>query len=160
MSQPALKLQPELVLEQVELTPDLVEEALPLIQAHWEEVNANDKYEINPDWYQYFELQVAGMLKVFTARYDGELVGYMSWFVSLSMHKAGVYVANEDALFVKKTKRGMMAGMKLIKFSEEFLRENTKANTFVLRVKTTHDFGKYLTRLGYGLKEMIYAKEY
>jgi GNAT superfamily N-acetyltransferase len=150
---------PELVFAEEEFTPELVEEGTPLMVAHWDEVNPNDKYDINPDWYQYFMLYEEGMLKVFTARYGDELIGYMTWFVSPSLHKAGVMVANEDALFVKKDRRGMMAGMKLIKFAEQTFLETTEVRTFVLRVKTTHDFGKYLERLGYSLKEMIYTKE-
>ena len=63
------------------------EDIKPLLEEHWELVALNQgKIKLNPNWEEYARLDAAGVLRVFTAREDGELVGYCVLVVSRSMH--------------------------------------------------------------------------
>jgi len=54
-----------------------------LIELHWEQIALNkDEIKLNPDWDQYEAAEAQGVLKVFTARDEGVLVGYFVVLVS------------------------------------------------------------------------------
>jgi hypothetical protein len=63
------------------------EDARPLLEKHWEEIALNkDVIKLNPDWDAYADLEDAGILKIFTARSDGKLIGYFVVFVKAHIH--------------------------------------------------------------------------
>ena len=73
------------------------EDIKPLIEKHWELVALNQgAIRLNPDWEQYAKLDAAGILRVFTARESGELVGYCVLVVSRSMHYKDHIFANNE----------------------------------------------------------------
>ena len=56
---------------------DVINEILPLLEGHWQEIALNqDTIKLNPDYEQYKVLFKAGAMRMVTAREDGELVGY------------------------------------------------------------------------------------
>jgi hypothetical protein len=53
-----------------------------LIAEHWEESGVDkDECPLAIDWDRYILLEYEGKFRVLTARKDGALVGYMSWFL-------------------------------------------------------------------------------
>ena len=61
------------------------EDIKPLLEEHWRLVALNQgKIKLNPDWKEYSRLDTAGILKIFTARDDGELVGYFVLIINKS----------------------------------------------------------------------------
>ena len=66
---------------QVETVSEVIDEMETLNLLHWKEIATHkDIKKLNPDYDKYYTLESLGMLRIFTARYDGTLVGY---FISL-----------------------------------------------------------------------------
>jgi GNAT superfamily N-acetyltransferase len=134
------------------------EDARPLLEKHWEEIALNkDKIKLNPDWDAYADLEDAGVLKIFTARSDGELVGYFVVFVKAHIHYRDHLFAYNDILFLDKEYRKGFTGAKLIKFAEKCLREDD-VSVVVVNTKRHKPFDVLLNWLGYRHIENIYSK--
>lgn len=138
---------------------DTVEKDIkPLIQDHWEEIALNKSaIKLNPDWDAYHNLEDNGILKVFTARFDGELIGYFVVLIRNHIHyKDHVFAAN-DVLFLKQEYRKGLTGAKLMKFAEKCLKEDG-VSVLVVNTKRHKPFDKLLEWLGYSHVENVYSK--
>ena len=134
------------------------EDIKPLIEKHWELVALNQgAIKLNPDWEQYAKLDAAGILRVFTARESGELVGYCVLVVSRSMHYKDHIFANNDVTFVLPDHRAGATGYQLLKYAQEHCAEN---NISLLNVNTkVHiPFDNLLLGMGFTLIERIYSQ--
>lgn len=141
-----------------ECLANVKEEIKPLLKKHWQMVALNKgTIKLNPNWEEYARLDASGVLRVFTARADGKLVGYCVLVVSTSMHYSDHVFANNDVTFVLPEYREGATGYHLIKYAEEHCREN---NVSLLNINTkVHiPFDSLLTRMGFDLIERIYSK--
>lgn len=129
-----------------------------LIQRHWEDIALNqDKIKLNPNWEGYAELDRAGMLRFFTARQDGELIGYFLLIVSRSLHYKDHLFANNDILFLHPDHRKGTAGLRLIRFAEQSLRDEG-VSLMNVNTKIHAPFDVIMQRMGFNLIERIYSK--
>lgn len=129
----------------------------PLLLRHWQEIAHYLDIPYAPRWDGYENLERAGILRIFTARLDGQLVGYCVFTVAHSMHYATSLEASEDVLFVAPEQRKGRVGIKLIEFSDTVLK--LEGVQLVRRhVKFAHDFGPLLERLRYEPIDRIYGK--
>ena len=134
------------------------EDARPLLEKHWEEIALNkDKIKLNPDWDIYADLEDAGVLKIFTARSDGKLVGYFVVFVKAHIHYKDHLFAYNDILFLSREYRKGYTGAKLIKFAEKCLKEDG-VSVVVVNTKRHKPSDVLLKWLGYKHIENIYSK--
>lgn len=142
----------------VEKFHDVVEEIVPLWFDHWEEVATNkDKIPLDPDYEMYSTLEKMGRLLIVTMRDESVLVGYSFMFVGPHIHYKSTKVAQNDILYIKPSHRKGFAGIKLIKYSEEQCKM-VGTTKVVWHIKTDHNFGKIMERLGYNLFEVNYGK--
>src|SRR5215469_9788206 len=81
-----------------DLWPDCEEMA----RAHWYEVRRNGEtfpYEVSVSaWENIFK---AGLMQINTARSEGQLVGYLIWFVTENLESAGQKVATMGPFYVR-----------------------------------------------------------
>jgi GNAT superfamily N-acetyltransferase len=134
------------------------EDAIPLLEKHWEEIALNkDKIKLNPDWDAYADLEDAGILKIFTARDGGRLVGYFVTFVKAHIHYKDHLFAYNDILFLSPDKRKGFVGPKLMKFAEKCLKEDGVC-VLVVNTKLHKPFDTLLKWLGYKHIENLYSK--
>lgn len=134
------------------------DEVYPLWKDHWEEVATNkDKIPLDPDFNGYRYLQKAGSLLCVTCRDNGNLVGYSFMFVFPHIHYKSTLTAMNDILYLKPEYRKGFAGVRLIKLSEEACRSRG-VKKIAWHIKTDHNFGKIMERLGYNLFEVNYGK--
>jgi len=133
-------------------------DCVDLIQMHWDDIAVNkDRIKLNPDWDAYRDLEATQRLRIFTARNDGELVGYFVVLVGRGLHyKDHVFAAN-DIIFLHKDHRRGMAGVRLIKFAEACLMSDG-VSVLTINTKTQRPFDFVLERLGFGLVERVYSK--
>ena len=137
---------------------DIVDDCIPLFQRHWEEIALNkDKVKLAINFEAYQKLCDADILKAYTARDGEKIVGYHIFLVTPHLHYMNDLFAVADVLFVAPEYRGKMAGLKLIKFSEQQLKADGVA-VIVQNTKLAHDFGPILERLGYSQSERIFTK--
>lgn len=142
---------------QLEALASVRREAEPLLKQHWEEIAVNkDIIKLNPDWRAYAELDRINALRVFTARKDGELIGYFVVIVSKALHYADHLFANNDVIFLAKPARKGMTGIKLIKFAIESLKAEGITKLHV-NTKAHQPFDPILERLGFEEIERVYS---
>jgi len=107
---------------QRQYAPDLWTEILPLLHEHKEEIAHYPDIELAPDVEAYNHAEGAGVLRCYTARVNGALMGYAVFFVKRNMHYRHSLQAVQDVLFVTKSHRHGRVGLQLIRYSEEQLR--------------------------------------
>lgn len=140
-----------------QLSPTLISEMMPLLKAHRDELCVYDDFELDPQWDSYYQLQGAGGLRVFTARFESELIGYAAYAVHQNLHYSARRHAVQDVLFLRADFRGKMAGYMFIKFIDEMLQQEG-VHVVSQHVKVHMDWGRLLERVGYQQVEKIYEK--
>lgn len=138
------------------LTQELVSEMIPLLVLHYGEIAHYKDIPLDPDYDQYIKLENAGVLRAFTARDESNaLIGYALFFIKSNIHYKSSLQALQDILFVRPDKRGI--GFRFIPWCDEMLRaENIQV--VYHHVKEKHNFGKLLSKIGYELVDLIYAR--
>ena len=93
----------------------------PLLERHWNDIAVNkDKIKLNPDWDAYHSLEQDGKLKIFTAREQGEQVGYFVVIVHRNLHYKDHLFASNDVIFLHPDHRKGRTGHRHL-VSEVFL---------------------------------------
>lgn len=136
---------------------DVYDEARPLLERHWREIAHYQDIALDPDVDGYLTIENAGCLRVFTARLDGALIGYVAFFVRPSMHSRTSPQALQDVLFLDPAHRHGRTGIGLIKFCDDELRDEG-VHVAYQSVSARKDFGPVLARLGYQPIETTYAR--
>jgi GNAT superfamily N-acetyltransferase len=143
---------------QLESMTNVKKDIEPLLEEHWELVALNQgKIKLNPDYEEYARLDAAGVLKCFTARKDGALVGYFILLVSKSIHYSDHLFAVNDVIFVKPDSRAGATGYKLIKYAEDYCKD-MGVSVLTLNTKVHLPFDKLMLHMGFDLIERIYSK--
>jgi GNAT superfamily N-acetyltransferase len=131
-----------------------IDEIKPLFFKHWEEIAGNkDVIALEPDFDKYKQIEENGMLRIFSARDDGDLIGYFICFVSPHIHYKSTIYAFNDIMYVKPSYRGSTVGYRLIKNAMTDLKENCAVDMLVIHMKVEHEFRKLLNHLGFALAE-------
>lgn len=129
-----------------------------LIQDHYNEVYpARDTFQSNMDWDSYAKLEDVGFLKIFTARDDDDLVGYLWVIVSPNLHSRGSVVACDDGLYVAKSYRGQAVAKELVRFTERCLKEDG-VKVFHIVGTTEKPIDSFVKRMGYTEIETKFQK--
>ena len=134
------------------------EDIKPLLEEHWRLVALNQgAIKLNPNWKEYAKLYTAGILKIFTARDDGELVGYFVLLVNKSIHYQDHFFATNDVVFVLPDSRAGATGYKLIKFAEDYCKASG-VSLMMVNTKVHIPFDKLMIGMGFDLIERVYSK--
>jgi hypothetical protein len=144
---------------QREYFKDTVAEARPLLIAHWKELARNkDLIELNPDYSKYLQIEQLDLMRVYTARENGSLVGYAVYMLSPHLHYMDHVWAASDIFWLHPANRKGFTGVKLLKFAETSLRDGG-VSVMHTTVKIAHPAaGKVLEYLGHTPIEIGYAK--
>jgi len=129
----------------------------PLLEQHWQEIALNkDIIKMNPDWEAYARLDAVNSLRIYTARKDDQLMGYFVVLVSKSLHYRDHLFANNDVIFLSKSARKGLTGVKLIKYAIESLAAEgiTKLH---INTKAYRPFDVILERLKFEAIERVYS---
>jgi hypothetical protein len=130
----------------------------PLLMEHWNEIALNkDIIKLNPDWREYARLDELNALRIYTARKDGELMGYFVIMVSRSLHYKDHLFANNDIVFLTKPARKGLTGLKLVKFAMESLKAEGVTKLHI-NTKTHQPFDPIMARLGFEEIETVFSK--
>ena len=140
-----------------EVNEKLIEDFKPLIKLHYDEISFyKDEIKLNPNFDSYIRLYQKNILKVYTAREGGELIGYAIFFISPNMHYQDSLQANQDILYIRPDARGF--GTEFIRWCDEQLKE-LNVQLVLHHVKDAHNFGpKILEPLGYKLLDTVYGR--
>ena len=137
---------------------DIKEELKSLLDKHYEELTLDkDVVKLDPIWSLYGELEEKNQFFLFTARDEDVLVGYSAFFMKQHIHYKDLIVATNDVLFLKKEYRLGITGIKLLKYSEQKVKE-LGAKKITWHVKYSNDFRPILHRMGYSDEDVIVGK--
>jgi hypothetical protein len=99
---------------QIEAFSDVIAEAKPLLEKHWEELAIHqDKIPLDPNYEVYFAREARGETLLGTLRCDGKLVGYWMNFVAPGLHYKSTLTMTMDILWVHPDHRGGLGGIRL-----------------------------------------------
>ena len=134
-------------------------ELWPLLVAHWEEIATWPDIRLDPDTDAYEAMDTAGMLRTYTARDEqqGTLVGYASYVVRTHLHYQQSKQAVQDVLFLRADYRHGKTGQRFLEHADAALAAEG-VQVVYQHVKTAHNFGPLLERIGYEHVENVYAK--
>ena len=142
----------------IEFLFDILPEMNELTNFHYQEITLyKDKVKLNPDWKAYKKLEDNNQFFLFTARINKELIGYSAFFLKPHIHYKDILVASNDVLFLKKEHRVGRVGLKLIKYSEQKMKE-LGANKITWHIKSSNDFRPILHRMGYIDEDIIVGR--
>lgn len=142
-----------MIFQRETLSPELIEEMMPLLKAHHEEMDSI--LPLDPDFARFQFLQDCGALAVFTMREAQDLVGYWVCIVNHAIHSKNVLIAYSDAIYVKPEARGLEP-IKFIKFVVAELKKQG-VKVFDCLIKTQHNFGVILERMGFKQEEQAFT---
>jgi len=139
---------------------DIWEELYPLLELHWNELeDPSIEEHPAPKLDSYDQLEVKGLFSICTARHLKKLVGYCGFYLYPHMHYPSKIYAMNDVLLLLPEYRKTTAGVKLMKFSEQVVRERG-AICVLWSVREWRDFSPILTRMGYHKQETVYMKNF
>ena len=137
---------------------DLWEEIMPLLIKHKDEICHYKDFVLNPDVESYNHLEENGIIRCYTARLNGDLIGYCVFVLKHNLHYRDSFQAMQDVLFILPEHRGSRAGVKLIRFCEEQLRaEGVQAVFQYLNVSTPKTISLF-RKMGYEEINVIMGK--
>lgn len=144
-----------LVFQREDITHSLFNEALPLLREHYKEIARFQDIPLDVDIDQYVALDKAGVIRCYTARGEGELIGYSNYFVRAHPHFKSSIQALSDILYIAPSHRGF--GKSFLLWCEQQLR-NEHIQEVYQSVTTQYEFGSLLERIGYIRIDSTYTK--
>jgi len=134
-------------------------DAYPALVRHYDEIAENKEATgpINPDLRAYEALEATGRLRVLTARKDGVIVGYFTFFIGRNLHY-DVTCGTEDIYWLAPEYRGIpKLAIRLFLEAEKIMRsEGVRIAT--VKTKVANDHEKFFAHLGYRPFERVYVK--
>lgn len=91
---------------QEQVTQAICDEMGPLMDVHLSETGDMEAADFKPDFARYIAAADSGVLRLFTVRDNGALVGYALFVVDKHMHYSGTLFAAQDILFLLPQYRG------------------------------------------------------
>lgn len=136
---------------------ELLDEARPLFEAHYHEIAHYQDIPLDINEEAYRQCEELGLLRCFTARYNGELVGYCVFMVRPNLRYSSSIQAVQDILFIDKTKRGALFGKRLLEFCEQRLK-GEGVQVVYQHAKVNSTASKFFEAVGYTLIDSVYGK--
>lgn len=135
----------------------VIDELKAIVENHWSETDAPYTVDkLDPDWDAYYEMEAAGVLRLYTVRDNGNLVGYCSVILYKNIHCKNSTIATTDSLYISPSHRKSRAGYKLLRFVEADVKE--QCDSFNVSMKSYLPFEDLLNTMGFSKTEIIYTK--
>lgn len=135
---------------------DVIEEMEQLVLEHWKEVGGSETKPVVV-WDVYQKAEGLGLVKLFTARDSGVLVGYGVFSLAPDIHHGNELKAIQDVFYLAKDSRKGYAGLEFIRFCDEML-VGMGAKKIRHEVTEANNWGAVLEYIGYSKKSTIYEK--
>lgn len=134
----------------------VMSEAVNLLEQHRSEISLFPDVQNDPDIDTYRIMEARGALHVYVARRAGQIVGYVSYIVHRNLHY-NLQCASQDLLYLHPENRKGRAGLMLIKFSEEDLK-NMGVDVITQHTKDIRNLSGLFSYLGYRPMDTIFYK--
>ena len=128
-----------------------------LSKAHHAEVNEFYDVPLDINWDLYFKAQNSRAYVLVVVRVDGNLVGWLGFFLSDHIRHIGYKIAKEDWYYVDLNFRGQGIGRQMFIYAESVLKK-LNIKRVMLSCKVAHDHSKMFESLGYRNYEKNFTK--
>lgn len=143
---------------QRETFAEVINDARPLLCEHWLEIAHYQDIPLAVNEDNYRRIDAAGLLRIYTARRGGILVGYACFLVDMNSHYMTSKQAKQDVVYVEQSSRGAFVGIRLLKFADAALKAEG-VQVVYHHVKLSHPaLGALLKHQGYEPIETIYGR--
>lgn len=102
----------------------VAKELPPLFRRHYQEIAANHKVLLDPDWDAYYQMDLANRIRVLTARSGGVLVGYVFVIAGPHLHYVSTLWAHIDLYWLDPVYRQGWTGYRMLREVVRHMREN------------------------------------
>ena len=137
---------------------DVVDEVTPLVYEHGAETDHYQEYfTVDPDFKSYEVLSNADLLRIYTARDEGKLVGYLFFIVQNNPHYKTVVYACNDLIYVHPDYRNKSVVQSMFSFAEDELKE-AGVSVITFHFKAHMDHPELAKVMGYDRAEIMYSK--
>lgn len=133
-----------------------LDEAMPLLLQHWREVEHYADIPPDPNVEMLRAAAAHGIIRIYSARDDGKIVGYASFVISMHPFYKTRKDANQSALFVLPEYRAIAASG-LLRFADEQL-AGEGVQVVIHNEKVAHRFSELLLKRGYVHQENVWMK--
>lgn len=130
----------------------------PLLQEHWRELATYEDVPLDPDFAVYRSLDRAGVLRIFTVRLAGDLVGYAIYFVHPHYHYKSTPWAVSDIVLVRREHRSLGVGNGLFEFVERSLAAEGVRVVYTVAKLAHPELSFLLEARGHVRNEVIHAR--
>jgi GNAT superfamily N-acetyltransferase len=138
---------------------DRIPEAWPLLELHREELATYKHLMIlKPDMDKYRAIDAAGNLLGLGLFNEDKIVGYSIFIITNALHYADLKIAQNDILYIHPDYRGTQWGIRLIKASEDAIKERG-IKMIMWHGKENTSFSSLMPRLGYLVQDIMFSKE-
>lgn len=137
---------------------EIIDEILPLADIHSREIGYRltpEPLDINVDMYR--AADKAGILRVFTIRDDGKLIGYGIFLLGYSLDRRTLKQAHEGGFFLLPEYRLGRIALKFLEYCDNRLSEDG-VNMVIYQSPVGAAFGEILSRRGYTKVDEVYAR--
>ena len=69
----------------------VIKEVQELVELHYKQLRPYEDIPLSVDWPRMIKLQAVGAMELFTARKDGKLIGYATYFLQFSIDYSSSY---------------------------------------------------------------------
>lgn len=146
---------------QEEFGHQAIDDLAELVFQHAAETDIyQEHFKLDPDFEQYKAFMDMGLYKVFMARDDDRLIGYISFFVGNNPHYKDIVYATNDIIYVLpeyRDKGKAEVVRTLFNLAEDELK-NKGVGVITLNMKAHLPFEKLAEYMGYDKAEIMYSK--
>jgi hypothetical protein len=136
-----------------ETVAEVSDDILPLIALHAQEIEGR---ESSVDFERFAQFERVGILRIYTARLDRALKGYVLYLLGPSLNFKHVQMAQQTGIYVHPDARGPTSA-RFLRFTEgELATEGIRLVSQTSNARRPID--NWLKRLGYALAETSYVK--
>lgn len=137
---------------------DILEEMKPMLKKHWEELaNNKDIRDLDPDYPMYLAMNDMDILKIYTVKEDGKLIGYSIWIIANHLHYKTWKYAVSDVYYLGPEYRKTGISFDFFFHIEDWLK-SLGVKSCTVQDKVNHSHGTFFNRVGFNLVENVYEK--
>lgn len=126
----------------------------PHLFDHWQETTIYPDIPLSPQFDLYRDAEQRGTFRFYTARLDGNLIGYFGLILFRHLHHSTSLQAGADLIYIAKEHRGF--GGRFIGWCRQQLKAEG-VQVCSISVKAHLDWSPLLVRAGFQLQEQVYS---
>lgn len=142
----------------VEKFADVIDQMKPLLDQHWAEIAVYPDIPLEPNYDFYKQADLVGLLRIYTVRQNGDIIGYSVFCVRPHVHYKNHSWAQNDVIWLHPDHRQQGIAQGLVRFWEDDLRLQGVSVVHV-NAKTQHPALSFLLKsCGYNAVEVGFEK--